>query len=117
VDTPFGKSMVARGLLGEGDSDAGTNSDAGTINPTLLAALARMRADGVDSDGDGAEDLDELSWGGDPNHYDGLHPTNTQEVHYGCQLGAHSHSNSTLVLAILGAVLFGVRRRLRPRTL
>ncbi len=56
VDTPFGRSMVARGLLGN-DDDA-----------SVATALARMRADGVDSDGDGAEDLDELWWKGDPNH-------------------------------------------------
>lgn len=56
ADTPFAKSMVARGLVGGGDV------------ASLAHALVRMRADGVDSDGDGAQDLDELSWGGDPNH-------------------------------------------------
>lgn len=114
VDTPFGKSMVARGLLGEA-ADGGVYTDGGTIDPTLLAALQKMRADGVDSDGDGAQDLDELSWGGDPNHYDGLHPTSTQQLHYGCQLGPHSPC-TVGAAAMLGVMLIAAGA-LRRRTL
>jgi hypothetical protein len=46
-----------------------------------------MRAAGVDSDGDGAEDLDELSWGGDPNHADLPEGGNSEPVTYGCSAG------------------------------
>jgi hypothetical protein len=117
VDTPFGKSMVARGLLGEA-ADSGVYTDGGIIDPTLLTALQRMRADGVDSVGDGTQDLDKLTWGGDPNHFDGLAPTSTQQMHYGCQLGRHSASNTGAIAAMLGTVLVIVERRdskaLRP---
>src|SRR5690348_2183245 len=34
---------------------------------SMKLALERARRDHVDSDGDGAEDLDELGWRGDPN--------------------------------------------------
>lgn len=56
ADKPFGKSAIERGLV------------AGDL-ASLEKALERMRDDGVDSDGDGAVDLDELYWG-DPNHAD-----------------------------------------------
>ena len=90
-DTPFGKSMVARGLRGEAasTSDGGVDADGG-IDPTLASALAAMRKDGVDSDVDGAQDLDELSWGGDPNKYDGSSAGDLQTTSYGCALGRAS---------------------------
>lgn len=73
ADTPFGRSMVARGLAG-GDV------------ASMASALDRVGGDGVDSDGDGAQDLDELSWGGDPNHADLPLPTGDAggPVRYGC---------------------------------
>ena len=114
VDTPFGKSMVARGLLCAPtfDGDAGANADAGTIDPTLLAALAAMRRDGVDSDGDGAQDLDELSWGADPNVFDGFHSNPMAPPHYGCEMGRRSGSNSAAWFTLLGiAAMMAARRR------
>ena len=72
--TPFGKSMVAKGLVA---SDTAS----------LSKALEGLRAAGVDSDGDGAEDLDELSWGGDPNHADLPESGNSDPVTYGCSSG------------------------------
>src|SRR4051812_36086906 len=71
VDTLFGKSIVARGLV---DADAAS----------LAKALDGLREGGVDSDGDGARDLDELSWGGDPNHADVPEGVNEEPVTYGC---------------------------------
>jgi hypothetical protein len=91
--------------------DAGIDADAGVIDPSLSAALALMR--GVDSDGDGMEDLDELSWHGDPNHYDGLRPDAAPQVNYGCQL-VHSPSSPAAVFAgLVGLSIAFVGRRLR----
>lgn len=71
VDTPFGKSIVAKGLLASDPA-------------SLKKALDAMRAAGVDSDGDGAEDLDELSWGGNPNVADLPEGGNSEPITYGC---------------------------------
>ena len=54
VDQPFGESLVARGLA-SGDL------------ASLTSALNRLRKDGVDSDGDGAQ-ISTSAWGGNPNH-------------------------------------------------
>ena len=104
VNTPFGKSMVARGLRGASAAyDGGTETDAGTLDPSLVAALEAMRKDQVDSDGDGPEDLDELSWHGDPNTYDGLRPNSAPQVHYGCQVAHRLTSCSgSAIAALLG---------------
>jgi hypothetical protein len=116
VSTPFGKSMVARGLLAAQASgtDAGAApSDAGTSEVSLVAALAKMRTDGVDSDGDGAEDLDELTWGSDPNTYDGLKSNPTEAVNYGCAFSPAARAATAIRgLGILAAlVLLGARTR------
>ena len=74
VSTLFGKSAVAQGLVG-GDT------------ASLARALSAMRKASIDSDGDGAEDLDELSWGGDPNHADLPQSGNLVPVTYGCSAG------------------------------
>ena len=112
VDTPFGKSMVARGLRGATDSgDGGGALDAGAIDPTLQQALDAMRRDGVDSDGDGAEDLDELAWGTDPNTYDGLKPNSTPAVSYGCQMLPGSRSPGGEAILLLGFTLASYRRK------
>ena len=113
VDTPFGKSMVARGLVGEptSDGDTGASVDAGSIDPTLLAALAAMRRDGVDSDGDGAQDLDELSWGADPNVFDGFHSNPVAPPRYGCEMGRRSGSNRATWFILLGIAAIAARRR------
>ncbi len=54
VTTPIGKSLKARGMVGSDAAALGT-------------ALARLGADGVDSDGDGVTDIAELKAGTDPN--------------------------------------------------
>ena len=106
--------MVARGLRGASSSyDGGTNTDAGTVDPSLLAALAAMRKDGVDSDGDGAEDLDELSWHADPNHYDGLSPNSAPQVHYGCQVAYSFGSSGSVIAGLVGLGLVLGSRKFR----
>jgi len=115
VDTPFGKSMVARGLRGaSAPYDGGTETDAGTVDPSLVAAIEAMRKDEVDSDGDGMEDLDELSWRGDPNAYDGLRPNSAPQVHYGRQIANSFTSFSGSEFTILvGLALALAGRRFR----
>jgi hypothetical protein len=105
--------MVARGLLGEptSDGDAGASVDAGTIDPTMLAALAAMRRDGVDSDGDGAQDLDELSWGADPNVFDGFHSNPVPPPLYGCEMGRRAGSNGAAWFILLAMAAIAARRR------
>jgi cytochrome c551/c552 len=75
ADTLFGKSMIAKGLVGQEDT------------ASLAKALDGLRAGGIDSDGDGAKDLDELSWGGDPNHADVPESGDSDPVTYGCSWG------------------------------
>lgn len=102
VNTPFGSAMRARGLVAY-------------EAPSLVAALAAMRADRVDSDGDGTLDVDTLKEGGNPNggaseaEVEGITPT------YGC-VGqvAPARSESILPALALSFVLFlvlAVRRR------
>lgn len=55
VTTEVGVALMDRGLQGGSQVD------------TLLAALAALGADAVDSDGDGVLDVDELTSGEDPN--------------------------------------------------
>ena len=115
VNTPFGKSLVARGLLGatSAELDAGFTPDGGTPDPTLASALAKMQVDQVDSDGDGALDLDELTWGGDPNTYDGLKSNPIPSVNYGCAVSHPGSANglSSAVLGIAFLVLVGARTK------
>ena len=114
VDTPFGKSMVARGLRAATSSadDAGVGQDAGVvIDATLARALEAMRADGVDSDGDGAEDLDELSWHADPNTYDGLKPNPNPAVHYGCRISFRGRTGQGESLVLIALALLVRHRR------
>jgi hypothetical protein len=66
---PFAASLVARGLVAGDDASL---------------AKALVADEGVDSDGDGARDLDELSWGGDPNHPDVPVGKPPPEITYGC---------------------------------
>jgi hypothetical protein len=99
VSTPFGRALVQRGLVGK---DPGT----------LSAALDRMRADGTDSDGDGAEDLDELSWGRDPNVPDLPSEPEVPPPTYGCAMRRDSaRDRPSMVVSLALAVLYSRRRR------
>jgi cytochrome c551/c552 len=98
VTTPFGKSIVAKGLVAADDA-------------SLKKALEAMRAAGVDSDGDGAEDLDELSWGGDPNHADLPQGGNSDPITYGCSAGRVPVEGWRAGLAFGLIALVAARRR------
>ena len=74
ASTLFGKSTVAHGLVA-------------LDTASLAKALDALRTAGIDSDDDGAKDLDELSWGGDPNHADVPEGANSEPLTYGCSSG------------------------------
>lgn len=105
VTTPFGVSMLSRGL------DAYDEQ-------LLVNALLALDGEGTDSDGDGAADLDELRQGDDPNAAPGGDAPIVPD--YGCsvaapsgqipQRGALSTSASALLLA-----LAALARRIAPR--
>jgi MYXO-CTERM domain-containing protein len=97
ADESFAKSLEARGLKGGGD----------------VASLARAleKDKGVDSDGDGAEDLDELSWGGNPSVSDAPKGTAPPEIAYGCDVGGQAGASSAALIAVLGLALSTRRRR------
>lgn len=94
---PFCVSLVARGLVGKDVT-------------SLATALGRMKADHVDSDGDGAQDLDEVSWGGDPNHAELPQGGAQDAVTYGCSTAPGTGSGLGLGLG-LGAILAWCSRR------
>ena len=106
ADTLFAKAMETRGLVGGGDV------------ASLAAAVEKMRADEVDSDGDGAEDLDELYWGGDPNKADVPAGGVAMQVQYGCAWSggpSGSRGSGVPALALLGGLVAWRRRRMRAR--
>lgn len=104
VSTPFGESMVAKGLVASDPA-------------SLTKALDALRAAGVDSDGDGAKDLDELSWGGDPNHADVPEGGSPEPVTYGCTVGRVPVDGGAAGLALGGLALglAALRRRTASR--
>jgi len=101
ADTLFGKATIAKGLVG---ADVAS----------LARALDGLREGGVDSDGDGARDLDELSWGGDPNHADVPEGGSGEPVTYGCSWarGAGGEGWMGVVAGVMGAI---AARRARGR--
>ena len=119
VNTPFGKSVRAHGLVEYDDA-------------ALKTALAAMAADGTDSDGDCVGDIAELKAGTNPDVADNS-TTQTcdagagngasagpsfEEPRYGC--GAHvasrangGTSGAIALASLLGLVLASRRRRAR----
>jgi hypothetical protein len=97
VQTPFAKSMKARGMVAYDETK-------------LQAALDQMTSDRVDSDHDGVSDIDELRAGTDPNLGSGQEP-----VTYGCTVsGARGgRSGSGHAAVALGLVLAACRLRRR----
>ena len=81
---------------------------------SLTKALDSLRAAGVDSDEDGAKDLDELSWGGDPNHANVPEGGNTEPVTYGCAAGrapVEGGGGAEVVAGVMALVAMRRRRR------
>ncbi len=100
ADEPFAKSLEDRGLKGNGDV------------ASLTRALAKDK--GVDSDGDGAEDLDELQWGGNPSVSDAPKGKTPPEIAYGCGVdGGQGNASFAALTAALGLALSTRRRRRR----
>jgi hypothetical protein len=104
VSTPFGQSMMARGLRAEDPA-------------ALAAALDQLAADHTDSDGDGVPDIQELVAGTNPNGPGGVGSTRAPQPAYGCgatlapagpSRGAGVAFSALLLAALVGTAL---RRR------
>ncbi|MEO7032974.1 MAG: thrombospondin type 3 repeat-containing protein [Polyangiaceae bacterium] len=101
--TAFALALRSRGLTGS--------------NQTLSIALKQLEADGVDSDGDGVTDIQELKDGTDPNSSGNASIKDAQEPGYGCggtpPTGRGGAMQGIAVaLGLAWALLF--RRRVRP---
>ena len=96
VNTPFGKSMRARGLVAQNLQ-------------SLDTALDALAAEKTDSDGDGVPDIDELKAGTDPNVAGG---GNYPPPSYGCfDVTGQAAAPLGLFPAGLALVLAAARRR------
>lgn len=100
--TPFAWTMRARGLSGSN---------------TLIPALDRVAADGVDSDGDGASDVAEIVAGTDPNSAASTpaDPGLVGDPKLGCTVGGgavqRGDAGAVALLAVGGVLAWRRRRR------
>lgn len=105
VTTLFGKALRDRGLVAQDTA-------------SLDAALDQLDKDGVDSDGDGTPDIEELKNGTDPNQEGGA-VINQPDPVYGCTANVASGGpgragpGAALLLAAIAAL--GARRRRSAR--
>jgi len=101
--TPFALAMRARGLTGGGSLDQ---------------ALARVGADRVDSDGDGAIDVDEIAAGSDPNSAASVPTPGTTtpvpDPQLGCAVAGRSRGDGAAIGVVVAAA-FMWRRHRHPR--
>jgi len=95
VTTPFGAAMRARGLVARD-----TNS--------LASALDKMAAEGVDSNGDGVTDIDELKAGTDPN---AGAPGAVPPPEFGCTVGSGGDPPTWGWVLFAAAFVLALRRR------
>jgi MYXO-CTERM domain-containing protein len=98
VQTPFGLSMLTHGLTED--------------QSALSSALAALRADDVDSDGDGVPDISELVADTDPNTPVDA-PLSQQGPTYGCNTSATNGSSLAVSLALALAIMAALLRRQR----
>lgn len=96
ADTPFARTLLVHGFHDDDET-------------TLAPALAAMKTAHADSDGDGATDLDELSWGGDPNVAD--LPATTAADRAGPQTGCNVGRADGGWLVVLGLLAWAAGRQ------
>jgi hypothetical protein len=98
--TPFALALKARDFTDEG---------------SLSSALARLKADNFDTDGDGVSDVEELKVGTDPNSAANANLIDAQEPGYGCG-GSAPHGRNVGQAALgVAALTWLLARRLRSR--
>lgn len=104
---PLAESLKTRGLVGGGNTQS------------LIDALDQLVVDGVDSDGDGTLDVDELLAGTDPNADGGTEPaagddTSSDSDDGGCSVSTAPASGGqpwAMAGLLAGALVLSRRRR------
>jgi hypothetical protein len=102
ADTLFAASMVARGLRADDDD-------------SLRVALDAMGRDRVDSDGDRMRDIDELSWGLDPNVRHVPQGDVAPPVTYGCSAVGSTGGGGAGLVVVAAAICALARKCKRCR--